>query len=88
MITLKEAVKKAVKNIGADKIDSVAYEYPDQWEFGRKEEFDEDDEPVQTTLPSISVNKQTGRIGRFFPPDYSERYLNSGKRINIKKYLN
>lgn len=78
MVTLEEAVNLAKRDIGP-KLDKTATDYEDQYVFGYEDKY--------ADLPGIAVKKKNGKVGVFFVPDYSLEYLDSGKEIDISKYL-
>lgn len=83
MVTLEEAVNLAKRDIGY-KLDKTAIDYGDQYVFGYEQSEDVED---SIDLPGIAVKKKSGKVSSFFVPDYSLEYLNSGKEIDISKYL-
>ena len=76
-ITLQEALQIAEKNKYADKLISIR-EYHDRYVMS----YAYSDKDILCESP-IYVMKDTGKVGVFFPPDYSEEYYNSGINIPI-----
>lgn len=82
MISLKAAAKKA-KEANEGLVLDCIYEYKDLWTFAFVSS--EGDEIINGG-PTL-VEKKTGRVGLFFPPDYSAEYLDSGKEIPLSEVV-
>lgn len=79
-MTVKEALKLAEPYKYAPVVAEV-WEYSDKYEISYANEKGE--------VPDISalyVDKETGEVGAFFPPDYDLKYLKSGKRVPPSKW--
>ena len=78
-ITLKEAIRIAEINKYAPKLASII-EYSDRFVFVCVGE----DGEVWDISP-MYIMKDTGKMGSFFPPDYDEKYLDSGVEIPLSE---
>lgn len=75
MIDLKTAIAKVRKNFFSQNKLGGIYEYRDFWVFDWEQEFDCGSMPA--------VNKNTGEIFLFFPPDFLDKNIGKAKKIPI-----
>lgn len=91
MISVKKAyslVKDMFEGGEADNKLLSVFEYEDCYTF----EYGDIDPQTGEALPLITggptkVDKRTGRVDLFFPPDYSAEYLDSGKEIPLSEVV-
>ena len=74
-MTIKEAIKIADKDKYAEKLDQV-WEYPDRFVVSYC-----DKDGNAPAVSSLYVMKADGTTGVFFPPRYSKKFLDEGKRV-------
>ena len=77
-MTVHELIKLAELHKDGPKLAAIT-EYPDLYEVCYVGENGE----VLDISSTMSIMKDTGEIGSFFPPDFSEEYLDSGVDIPI-----
>lgn len=78
MVTLKEAVEIAKKEHGDLGVYNKASDLGEAWVFDYKEEAD-----ISPTM----VEKNTGNVSMFFPPDYPDEIMDNAKEIDISQFL-
>ena len=81
-LTLDEALKIAEEQSHDPMLEAIE-EYPDRYVLWYGDGSDEECIGADVT----SIMKDTGKVCGFFPPDFDEDYLESGKRLPIpEKY--
>ena len=78
-MTVHELIEIAERNKYEEKLAGIT-EYPDRYVVSYVGENGE-----APDLPSLYVMKDTGKTGVFFPPDFSDEYLNSGADVSIPR---